>query len=128
MQDNGKFILNRENQICYKKTENTYLITDRDWKRIRKAVSNFHPYKAGWLNATWAVLGILGSSFISWLTTITENNKAGNQVLLTICGASVIIIILCLIAHYSIKKEKGNSFEQIKDTLTEIEETIIPKI
>ena len=121
MSDKAGVTINTQQQITYTKTEHSYVISRRDWNRIKKTIESLKLDLITWSNLAWGMLGLGSSCLLSWFT--------GPQYLwLIVVGCTTLGISVCaFIVAYCDRNKQKISIENLKDVLQDIEDAIISK-
>ena len=113
--------INKEQQVTYSQKEEGYVITSRDWKRIKSYLDKLNEPSNIWANVGWATFGIGLSCLVSWVFNY-------DNWLFLLFGVSGIVIAAC--SYFAVKREKkyyAGALENYRDVIIEIEDAIVPK-
>ena len=112
--------INKEQQVVYTNNEDAYVISSRDWKRIKKYINKLTNPSSVWSNVTWGSLGIGVSCVVSWLA-----NR--EKIIFLVFGAIGICAAACsYFASKSEAKHRQGSVDNLIEIVTEIEEVLVP--
>lgn len=121
MGDKAGVTINKEQQIIYTKSEQSYVISRRDWQRLTRTIQKLHLSSDKWSNVAWGTLGIGSSCVLSWVT-------AAKDTWLLVVGCTAIgIAVISFIAKHSERHQQKISIENLKEVVLEIEEAIMSK-
>lgn len=113
--------INKEQVVVYAKKEDAYVISCRDWKRIKTYLGKLSEPSTVWSNVTWGALGIGVSCFVSWLA---------NQEIVVFLVSGAIGICVSICSYFASKSEANHhhlSVDNLKAIVTEIEEVMAPR-
>ena len=121
MGDKAGVTINKEQQIIYTKSEQSYIISRRDWKRLTGTIQKLCLSSDKWSNIAWGTLGIGSSCLLSWGT-------GTNDTWLLVVGCTAIgVAIFSFIAKHSEHLQHKSSIDNLKEVVLDIEEAIMSK-
>ena len=113
--------INKEQQVAYTQKEEGYVITSRDWKRIKNYIKKLKIPTPIWSNIAWGTLGIGVSCMVSWFT-----NRENVEFLVT--GVFCIGVATCsFFASRNEIKHYNGALDNLKDIIVEIDEVMVPQ-
>lgn len=121
MGDKAGVTINKEQQIIYTKSEQSYIISRRDWKRLTRTIQKLRISSDKWSNVAWGTLGIGSSCVLSWVTGVK-----GTWLLVVGCTA-IGVAVISFIAKHSERHQHKTSIENLKEVVLDIEEAIMSK-
>lgn len=113
--------IGKEQQVAFTKKEEAYVISKRDWNRLKNNIWKLKHSSSVWSNAFWGALGIGLSCMVSWLA------NRENLWFLVFGVLGIGVAIVSYLASNSDKTHHEESIEGLKEIVTEIEDAIIPK-
>jgi len=113
--------LSKQQEVTYTQKEDGYVISGRDWKRLKKKISNLQIPSKRWSNIAWGSLGTGLSCMGSWIA------EKENTSLLIVGAVGITSAIISFCAAQSEKKQHSEHVVDIKEVVLEIEEVIIPQ-
>lgn len=121
MNEQAGVTISKEQQITYTKKEYSYVISNRDWKRITKTINRLESPSPMWSNVAWGSLGIGISCLLSWFT-----NK--NILWFLIVGCLAFGVAICSFCMaYSVTKKYESSKAHLIEVVEDIEDAIMTK-
>lgn len=121
MVDQVGITISKEQQITYVRKECSYIITSRDWKRLKKTLERAHALSNVWSNVAWGTLGIGSSCLTSYFT----GDKA---TWLLVVGCTTMGVAICsFICTLGESRTHQSSIEGLKEVVQEIEDAIVSK-
>jgi len=109
--------------IIFKPNEpNYYPISESDWTRLKKKINSCQSNANWWMNGGFCSAGVCGSALVSWLALPIESEKAHiPPLLISTFIFTLIIAIICFVAHYAFNKVHISKIEDVKDVVNEID-------
>lgn len=121
MGDQTGIKINTQQQIIYTKTEHSYVISRRDWNRIKKTIDSLTLDSITWSNVAWGTLGIGCSCLLSWFTGV-------KFIWLIVVGCTALGVSLCsFVGTHSDKIKHKGSVDNLKEVIQDIEDAITSK-
>lgn len=119
--EKGGITINKTQEGTYTQKEKAYLISNRDWKRLKKEIEKLKNPSKAWSNAAWGSLGVGLSCCGSWITTMD------NSILIIVGAMGFAVAICCFCGARSEKNHDSSNVDKLKEIISDIEEAIIPQ-
>ena len=102
-------------------------VSKTDWERLRKKINSCKSKTDWWMNVGFTMFGITCSAFFSLLTLPIDDSKSTwvPPTLICILIFSLLIGVLCLIAHYREGCFSTSNINDINDIVAEIENSLV---
>ncbi|MBQ4483836.1 MAG: hypothetical protein II934_02380 [Prevotella sp.] len=101
-------------------------VSKSDWTRLKRKVGTCKNRTDWWLNIGFTSFGVSASAFLSYLTIpIAPESPSVKPIVFCVGVFTVIIGILCVIAHKREDKLSVSDIEDVKDVINEIDNSLI---
>jgi len=122
MDNNASFTISTSANIVVAKQSDYLGVNKADWNRLKKKVNSCKYKTDWWMNIGFTLFGIAGSALLSYFTLPFSNNTVWVAPTLICIGASSLVIgIICLLAHSQKRHFDTSSVNDIKEVIEEIE-------
>jgi len=126
MENNASISISRSANIVMAKQPDYIGVSKSDWTRLKRKVGTCKNRTDWWLNIGFTSFGVSASAFLSYLTIpIASESPSVKPIVFCVGVFTVIIGILCVIAHKREDKLSVSDIEDVKDVINEIDNSLI---
>ena len=111
--------LSKQQEVTYTQKETGYIISSRDWERLKSFLSKLKVHTSVWSNAAWCSLGVGLPSLASWIT----NQENIVFLVLGVAGMAGAVVSFC--ASRSEKRHVDASMDTLNEVVKEIDDAIV---
>lgn len=124
--NNSTITIESTNSVVLSNDSVFFIVDQRDWNRLKRAVNNYQHENDLWNNFGFASFGIGGSAIVTAFSLSSADSSVANtKLILWIAGAFFILIgIICCVAHKSTRKLSTTSINEIKTAIDDIDNNI----
>ena len=116
----------RDTNIVIAKQPDYIGVSKSDWARLKKRVNACKNKTNWWMNVGFTLFGISGSSLLSFLTIPIASESGWEKPTVLCVGIFTMLMgLICVIAHKREEKFSTSSIEDVKESLNEIDNSLI---
>lgn len=118
--------ISRDASVSLAKQQDFIGVNKADWNRLKRKIGKCRNHTNWWLNIAFTSFGIMGSSFLSFLTLPLDSTSTwAIPTIISISIFMLIIGLICVVAHKQQNKNENAKLDDVKEIIEEIDNSFI---